>query len=127
MLFRSTGSTYPLLRKVLTSFGTKVAFEDTLDQSLNTLFGGDSGADTPDSSNDSGSGSTTGGSGSNGGSTGGSSSGTADNAALQKALNDARQALADRQKAYASNDLVAAAQADKKLQAAVSAAVAAGG
>jgi uncharacterized membrane protein (UPF0182 family) len=123
----ATGSTYPLLRKVLTSFGTKVAFEDTLDQSLNTLFGGDSGADTPDSSNDSGSGSTTGGSGSSGGSTGGSSSGTADNAALQKALNDARQALADRQKAYSSNDLVAAAQADKKLQAAVAAAVAAEG
>ncbi len=124
----ATGSTYPLLRKVLTSFGTKVAFEDTLDQSLNTLFGGDSGADTPDSSNDNGSGTgTTGGSGSNGGSTGGSTSGTAGNAALQKALGDARQALADREKAYASNDLVAAAQADKKLQAAVAAAVAAEG
>ena len=126
----ATGSTYPLLRKVLTSFGTKVAFEDTLDQSLNTLFGGDSGADTPDSSNDGGSSAGSGtdsGSGSNGGSTGGSSSGSADNAALQKALADAKQALADREKAYSSNDLVAAAQADRKLQSAIEAALAAEG
>jgi uncharacterized membrane protein (UPF0182 family) len=118
----SSGSSYPLLRKVLTSFGTKVAFEDTLDQSLNTLFGGNSGASTPDSSNGSGS---TGGTTSTGGS--GSGTGTTSNAALQKALNAAKQALSDRAAAYAKNDLVAAAQADKDLQSAVSAAIAAGG
>src|SRR3712207_7632165 len=33
-----------LLRKVLVAFGDKVAFEDTLDQALDVLFGGNSGA-----------------------------------------------------------------------------------
>jgi uncharacterized membrane protein (UPF0182 family) len=115
----SSGASYPLLRKVLTSFGTKVAFEDTLDQSLNTLFGGDSGTDTPDSSAGSG---TTGGS-----TTPTTGSGATDNAALQKALAAAKQALADRSAAYAKNDLVAAAQADKDLQAAIADALAAQG
>ncbi len=47
---RSTGDTsYPLLRKILVSFGEKIAFEDTLDQALDALFGGDSGAEAGDS------------------------------------------------------------------------------
>lgn len=47
---RSTlNTTYPLLRKVLVSFGGKVAFEDTLDRALDALFGGDSGAKAGDS------------------------------------------------------------------------------
>ena len=42
---QSTGETsYPLLQKVLVAFGDQIAFEDTLDQALDTLFGGDSGA-----------------------------------------------------------------------------------
>ena len=62
------------------------------------------------------------------GSTGsGSGTGTTDNKALQQALADANQALKDRQAAYAKNDLVAAAQADARLQAAIQRAVAAGG
>ncbi len=117
----SSASSYPLLRKVLTSFGNNVAFEDTLDQSLNSLFGGDSGADTPDSSNSSGSGTTP------GATTGGGSGTTKDNSALQKALADAKTALAARAAAYAKNDLVAAAQADQDLQSAIDAAIAAGG
>ncbi|HAA79345.1 MAG TPA: hypothetical protein DCE05_03395, partial [Microbacteriaceae bacterium] len=47
---RSTGDTsYPLLRKILVSFGEKIAFEDTLDEALDALFGGDSGAQAGDS------------------------------------------------------------------------------
>lgn len=46
---KSTGETsYPLLQKVLVSFGDKIAFEDTLDEALDQLFGGDSGADAGD-------------------------------------------------------------------------------
>jgi uncharacterized membrane protein (UPF0182 family) len=46
---RSNAETsYPILRKVLVSFGVKVAFEDTLDAALNTLFGGNSGASAGD-------------------------------------------------------------------------------
>ncbi|HEU4465000.1 MAG TPA: UPF0182 family protein, partial [Agromyces sp.] len=42
---RSTGETsYPLLQKVLVAFGDQIAFQDTLDEALNVLFGGDSGA-----------------------------------------------------------------------------------
>ncbi|MBT2501491.1 UPF0182 family protein [Curtobacterium sp. ISL-83] len=147
----SSGS-YPLLQKVLVAFGDKIEFEDTLDQALNKLFGGNSGAAAGDSGAASGSGSSGSGSGSSGsgssssgsgstgsgssgsgsassgssgsGSTGSGSSGSGavDNAALQKALSDAKQALQDRQQAYASNDLVAAAEADQRLQDAIQAA-----
>ena len=122
----TSGSRYPLLRKVLTAFGTDVAIGDTLGDSLDTLFGGDSGTSTPDGQ--SGSGST--GSGSTGsGSTGNGStgSGTGTSTALRSALNDARDALQARQQAYADNDLVAAAQADQDLQAALQRAIAADG
>jgi uncharacterized protein len=118
---RSTGETsYPLLRKMLVAFGDKVAFEDTLDEALNTLFGG-SGVVVPDSG--AGSGGTD--SGTTTPSTGGGTTTTTTNAALTKALAAASTALADRTAAYAKNDLVAAATADAALQAAVTAAVAA--
>lgn len=135
----SSGS-YPLLQKVLVAFGDKIAFEDTLDEALNSLFGGDSGAAAGDSdasgsgsgsgSSDSGSSGSGSGSGSDSdtgsGSTGGTSgSGATGNDALQQALSDANDALQDRQQAYADNDLVAAAEADKRLQEAIEAATAA--
>ncbi|WP_173924642.1 UPF0182 family protein [Agromyces sp. Marseille-P2726] len=42
---KSTGNTsYPLLQKVLVAFGDQIAFQDTLDAALDVLFGGDSGA-----------------------------------------------------------------------------------
>lgn len=41
-----SGTTYPLLRFVLTSFGDKIGFAPTLKESLDDLFGGDSGAVT---------------------------------------------------------------------------------
>jgi uncharacterized membrane protein (UPF0182 family) len=113
----STGETqYPLLRKVLVSFGDQIAFEDTLDEALDQLFGGDSGANagdtdvpteptTPTEPTDPTEPTTP------------TDPGTVDNAALQQAL--ARQA------AYAANDLVAAAEADARMQAAIERAIAA--
>lgn len=122
---RSTGETsFPLLRKVLVSFGDSIAFEDTLDEALDALFGGDAGATAGD---------------------GGvqpvdpavpadpaapvaptppttptpTTPGTGATTELGQALQDARQALLDRQAAYAANDLVAAAEADKRVQAAL--------
>ncbi|MDF1479550.1 UPF0182 family protein [Leifsonia sp. H3M29-4] len=115
----STGETqYPLLRKVLVSFGDQIAFEDTLDEALDKLFGGDSGANAGDTDvpteptepTDPGT---------------PTEPGTTDNAALQQALSDYQAALADRQAAYAANDLVAAAEADARMQQAIERAIAA--
>lgn len=129
---RSTGETsYPLLRRVLVSFGDEIAFEDTLDEALDVLFGGDSGAEAGDGDVD-----------------------PVDpveptepteptdpaeptdpeepaepqppvtGTPLQQALQDARDALLDREAAYRSNDLVAAAEADARLQDALERAIA---
>jgi uncharacterized membrane protein (UPF0182 family) len=118
---QATGDTsYPLLRKILVAFGDKIAFEDTLDLALDSLFGGDSGASAGD-----------GGTTPNPTPTPGDTStptpgtGTSDNAALTAALQDAKAALDERTAAYAANDLVAAAQADKKLTDALARAIAA--
>jgi len=124
------GTQYPLLQKVLAGFGDKIAFEDTLDAALDSLFGGDSGATAGDAGVDDGGGGTGtgGGTGSGGGTgtgTGTGSGSTADNAALQSALDDYQSALDDRTQAYKDGDLVAAAEADQKMQDAVTRAIAA--
>jgi len=122
---KSTGETsYPLLRKVLVAFGDQVAFEDTLDQALDVLFGGDSGADAGDTDAE-----TDGPDGGTGGETGGETGGDGgtetpvDNPALEKALADYQKALADRTAAYAEGDLVAAAEADQRMRDAIDAAI----
>jgi len=121
---RSTSETsYPILRKVLVAFGDQIAFEDTLDLALDSLFGGDSGASAgdgdvpvvPTDPTDPG----TEEPGTDEPGTGGGGS------ELQSALSDARDALAERSAAYAANDLVAAAEADKKLTDALERALAA--
>ena len=105
---RSTADTsYPVLRKILVSFGNKVAFEDTLDAALNSLFGGDSGAVAGDGSIPTtptvpGTPPTT-------PTTPGSS------AALKAALGDVQTALANRATALKSGDLSAYATADAAL------------
>lgn len=123
---RSTGDTsYPLLRKILVSFGEKIAFEDTLDEALDALFGGDSGAEAGDSGGVAGEAPAApaqpttpaqpgtpvtpapGG--------GGQDGGLIISTELQVALADARAALEDREVAYRANDLVAAAEADRRL------------
>ncbi len=46
---QSSGDTQlPVLQKILVSFGNEIAFEDTLDEALDALFGGDSGASAGD-------------------------------------------------------------------------------
>ena len=45
----SSGTQLPTLRKILVAFGDEVAFEDTLQDALDSLFGGDAGVETPDS------------------------------------------------------------------------------
>ncbi|WP_309620038.1 UPF0182 family protein [Salinibacterium sp.] len=116
----TTGTIYPLLRKVLVSFGDKIAFEDTLNQALDTLFGGDSGANagdgsvtptTPTTPTDP--------------TTPTTPTTPTDNAALSKALADYKTAFADRQAAYAANDLVSAAEADDRMVKAIEQAIAA--
>ncbi|MDM7831874.1 UPF0182 family membrane protein [Cellulomonas edaphi] len=43
-----TGTSYPLLQRVIVGFGDKVGFAATLDKALDDVFGGDSGADAGD-------------------------------------------------------------------------------
>ncbi|MDH2445306.1 UPF0182 family protein [Amnibacterium sp. CER49] len=119
----SSETSYPVLQKVIAGFGSKVAFADTLDEALNTLFGGNSGASAGDTNVSGGGGSSSSGSGSGSSSTG--SKGTP--AAVKQALADAAKALQDRQNAYAKNDLVGAAQADQRLQQDLQRAIQAGG
>lgn len=108
---QSTGETsYPILQRVLVAFGDKIAFKPTLEEALNALFGGDSGADagdaetTPDA----------------GGAGGAAQPTLSAQQQLSAAIAEASQALADRTAAYARNDLVAAAEADGRLTSALS-------
>ena len=121
---QSKGTTsYPLLQKVLVAFGDKIAFEDTLDKALDVLFGGDSGATAGDTNT-----TPTDQTGTTPPSTGNTGTGTTtgqNNAALQKALAEANQALADRQAALKAGDWAAYGTADKALQDAIAAAIAA--
>ncbi len=110
---QSSGDTkLPQLRRVLVAFGNKIAFENTLSEALDSLFGGDSGANTGDETvtpTDQGSGTT-------GGTGGGTTVPTGDYAA---ALQEARDALNARQAALTSGDLAAFATQDARLTAAV--------
>ncbi len=114
---QSTGDTsYPLLQKVLTAFGQKIAFEGTLTQSLDVLFGGDSGAVAGDTNVP----------------TNAAPSSPPDNAAqsstnpaLRSALNDAKQAAADGDAALKSGNWAAYGAAVDRLNKAIAAAVAA--
>lgn len=108
----SSGTQLPQLQKVLVAFGTQVAFENTLNDALNTLFGGNSGANAgdqqvvPD----------TGGSGASGGTGGGTS---APSTEMEAALQAAKQAMMDRQAALQAGDWTAYGAADKRLTDAV--------
>jgi hypothetical protein len=110
----STGETsYPLLEKVLVAFGNQIAFEDTLDQALDSLFGGDSGYEPPV--------------------TDGETQEPVEeqaptetnNTALNEALAAASSALADKQAALMAGDLAAFASADDRLTRAIEDALAA--
>lgn len=107
-------TSYPILRKVLVSFGDKIAFEDTLDAALDSLFGGDSGASAGDGSVTPTDGTgTDSGTGTNTGTDTGTNTGT--NAQIKAALADVQTALTARAAALKSGDLTAYATADAAL------------
>lgn len=114
----SSGTQFPLLQKVLVSFGDNIAFEDTLDGALDTLFGGDSGANLEDVEGGEDPGSVTPDEGSEESpDTGeeGTSSGSS-SAAVTQALKDMQEALAERDAAMQAGDWTAYGEADAKLK-----------
>ncbi|MBB2974757.1 hypothetical protein FHX49_000298 [Microbacterium endophyticum] len=117
----SSGTQLPQLQKVLVAFGNEVAFEDTLNDALDALFGGDSGANAgdeevaPDDGTTDGSGGgtdTTDGTDSTGG---GTDEIVVPATEYEAALEEARQAMVDRNTALQSSDWTAYGEADARL------------
>ena len=124
---KSSGVTsFPLLKKTLVAFGDQVGFADTLDEALDQVFGGNSGAAAGDAENVSGdqSGSDTNG-GQSGTTDGKSDSGSSSDRSpeLQQALNDAAQAMKDSQSAMKNGDWTAYGKAQKELEDALNKAI----
>ncbi len=103
----SNSASFPLLQKVLVSFGDQIGFDDTLKAALDQVFGGNSG--------------TTG--TSTGTTTGGTTTGTATSSSLKAALASAQSALADSQAALKAGDFTAYGKAQDRLKAAIAAAI----
>ncbi|MFT4229128.1 MAG: UPF0182 family protein [Microbacterium sp.] len=111
---QSSGATQlPVLQKILVAFGTKVAFEDTLTAALDELFGGDSGATGGDE------GVTPTPTPSPTPSPGATEQPTEPTDEYQQALEEARQAMVDRQAALEAGDWTAYGEADDRLTEAV--------
>ncbi len=106
---RATANTasYPLLQKVLVSFGDQIGYDDTLKGALDQVFGGNSGTTGTTTTT-----TTTGPAGSK-------------SAALAAALQSANQAIADGQAALAKGDFAAYGAAQDRLKSAIAAAIAA--
>ena len=102
----SNAAAYPLLQKVLVSFGDVIGFDNSLKGALDQVFGGNSGTgagatpSTPTNSN-------------------------SQSADLASALRSAKQALADGQAALAKGDFAAYGRAQDRLKSAIAAAIAA--
>ena len=123
----SSGTRFPLLQKVLVSFGDQIAFEDTLDEALDVLFGGNSGAsagdgDAADADADDTTPSDTG-ADTSGGDSGATGSGSGTSATLEAALREMQSAISDREQAMKDGDWTAYGEADERLKAAVEAAL----
>ena len=101
----SNSSAYPLLQKVLVSFGDVIGFDSSLKGALDQVFGGNSGTSTATTP-----------------STPTTSNSSAD---VATALAAAKQAIADGQAALAKGDFAAYGRAQDRLKAAISAAMAA--
>jgi uncharacterized membrane protein (UPF0182 family) len=119
----SNNAGFPLNRVIVTAFGDKLAWADSLDGALDALFGGNSGAKSGDSTP------TTGGTGttptpSPTPPTPGTGQ-TADNPALTKALADAQQAVNDADAALKAGDFTKYGEAQTRLKAAIAQAAAA--
>ncbi|MFF7284299.1 UPF0182 family membrane protein [Streptomyces griseorubiginosus] len=96
---RGGGLKYPLLRKVLVTYGGNTAFEDTLDQALNKVFGADAST-TPPPEDDGGT----------------KPPPTASNPTVQQALDDAQKAFDAGQEALKKGDWEAYGRAQDDLQ-----------
>ena len=108
---RATANTsaYPLLQKVLVSFGDVIGFDDTLKGALDQVFGGNSGTVLNNTSQSNSNGSTT----------------PSANSSLKSALASAKAALADSQAALKKGDFTAYGKAQDRLKAAIAAAISA--
>lgn len=98
---RGGGLKYPLLRKVLVTYGGNTAFEDTLGEALNKVFGAEGDTTTPPE--DDGGDTTT-------------KPPTSDNPTVQQALDDAQKAFEDGQEALKKGDWEAYGVAQKDLE-----------
>ncbi|MET7450909.1 UPF0182 family protein [Streptomyces sp. NPDC005574] len=98
---RGGGLKYPLLRKVLVTYGGATAFEDTLDQALNKVFGAPGATTKPP------------------GDTTTNPPPTSNNPTVQQALDDAQKAFDAGQEALKKPDWEAYAAAQKDLESAL--------
>lgn len=105
---RSAGETsYPVLQRVLVAFGEQIGFAPTLDEALDQVFGGDSGAEAGDSdaagqtdSDDAGA----------------VTDGEDESAGLEDALERARTAMQDADEALRDGDFTAYGEAQERLR-----------
>ncbi|MGH8866559.1 MAG: UPF0182 family protein [Actinomycetes bacterium] len=109
----SGAQTYPLLRKVLVSFGDQIAFEDTLQEGLDAVFQGESGVDVTEPPP----------TGEVPGDVTPPDPGAGQSPELRAALEDAQQAFDDGQGALQRGDFAAYGEAQERLQAAIERAV----
>ena len=109
----ANSAAYPLLQKVLISFGDQIGFDNTLQGALDQVFGGNAGATLSNGS------STTPSLGNTGSVIGTSGS----NSSLKSALAAAQSALADSQNALKNGDFTAYGQAQSRLKSAIAAAI----
>ncbi|MFE7815863.1 UPF0182 family protein [Streptomyces sp. NPDC057433] len=105
---RGGGLKYPLLRKVLVTYGGQTAFEDTLEQALDKIFGAEGAATEPPEGEDEGEGA--------GEEEGTEPPPTSDDPTVQEALDDAQEAFEAGQEALQKNDWEAYGQAQEDLE-----------
>jgi uncharacterized membrane protein (UPF0182 family) len=111
---QSTGETsFPLLQKILVAFGDQIAFEDTLDQALTSLFGSSGISPTPIPTDPDGTPTEP-----------GAEAPVSPN--LELALQQALEAIQEKEAAMAAGDWTAFGQAEEKLKRAIQAALDAG-
>jgi uncharacterized membrane protein (UPF0182 family) len=100
----SNTSAYPLLQKVLVSFGDQIGYDDTLKGALDQVFGGNSGTNA-------------------GNTTSNGTTGTTTNSSLANSLASAKKAYADGLAALAKGDFAEYDKAQKRLKSALDAAI----
>ena len=104
----ANNAAYPLLQKVLVSFGDVIGFDNTLKGALDQVFGGNSGTVLNNTSQSNSDGTT-----------------TTVSSSLKSALASAQAALADSQAALRRGDFTAYGKAQDRLKAAIAAAISA--